>query len=78
MGVAGERPWFDIKPPLGDPLLIFPRGYLPKYFPQGDTSRSLSGINTKTLKAYICQLISPTFSPYFEKFDISLNMRSTR
>ena len=37
MGAAGERPEFDIKPPLGAPLLIFPRGYLLKSFPQGDT-----------------------------------------
>ena len=38
MGVAGERPEFDIKPPLGAPLLIFPQGYLLMSFPQGDTS----------------------------------------
>ena len=31
---AGERSEFDIKPPLGAPLLIFPRGYLLKSFPQ--------------------------------------------
>ena len=28
MGAAGERPEFVIKPPLGVPLLIFPRGCL--------------------------------------------------
>ena len=28
-------PEFDIKPPVGAPLLIFPRGYLLKFFPQG-------------------------------------------
>ena len=37
-GTAGERPWFDIKLPLGAPLLIFPRGYLLKSFPQGVSS----------------------------------------
>ena len=37
-GAAGERSEFDIKPPLGAPLLIFPRGYLLKSFPQVDTS----------------------------------------
>ena len=37
-GAAGERLKFDIKPPLGAPLLIFPRGYLLKSFPQVDTS----------------------------------------
>ena len=34
-GAAGE---FNIKPPLGAPLLIFLRGYLLKSFPQVDTS----------------------------------------
>ena len=38
MGAAREKPDFDIKPPLGVPLLIFTRGYLLKSFPQGDTS----------------------------------------
>ena len=32
-GAAGERSEFNIKPPLGAPLLIFPRGYLLKSFP---------------------------------------------
>ena len=35
MGVAGEKPDFDINPPLGAPLLIFSHGYLLKFFPQG-------------------------------------------
>ena len=37
-GAAGERSEFNIKPPLGAPLLIFPRGSLLKSFPQVDTS----------------------------------------
>ena len=37
-GAAGERSEFNIKPPLGAPLLIFPRGYLLKSFPQVDIS----------------------------------------
>ena len=37
-GAAGERSDVTIKPPLGDPLLIFPQGYLLKSFPQVDTS----------------------------------------
>ena len=37
-GAAGERSEFNIKPPLGAPLLIFPRGYLLKSFPLVDTS----------------------------------------
>ena len=38
MGVVGERREFDIKPLLEAPLQIFPRCYLLKSFPQGDTS----------------------------------------
>ena len=38
MGAARERPEFDIKLPLGAPLLIFPRSNHLKSFPQGDTS----------------------------------------
>ena len=37
-GAAGERSEFNIKPPIGAPLLIFPRGYLLKSFPQVYTS----------------------------------------
>ena len=37
-GAAGERSDFSIKPPLGAPLLIFPRGYPMKFLPQVDTS----------------------------------------
>ena len=37
-GAAGERQEPNIKPPLGAPLLIFPRGYLLRSFPQVDTS----------------------------------------
>ena len=36
-GAAGERSEFDIKPPLGAPLLIFPRGHLLMSFLQVDT-----------------------------------------
>ena len=38
MGAAGERPEFGIKLPLGAPLLIFPKNYFLKSFPQQDTS----------------------------------------
>ena len=34
---------FNIRPPLGAPLLIFPRGYLLKSIPHVDTSASQSG-----------------------------------
>ena len=40
MGAAEERPEVDVKPPYGDPLMSFTRGYLLKYFPEGDTSAS--------------------------------------
>ena len=36
--VAGERPEFDVKPPLGAPHLTCPRNDLLKSFPQEDTS----------------------------------------
>ena len=38
MGAVGGWPDFVIKACLGAPLLIFPRGYLVKSFPQGDTT----------------------------------------
>ena len=37
-GAAGEMSEFNTKTPLMTPLLIFPRGYLLKSFPQVDTS----------------------------------------
>ena len=46
-GAAGERSEFDIKPPLGAPLLIFPRGYLLKSFPQVDTSARQRGLEIR-------------------------------
>ena len=38
MGAAKERQEFDMKAPLGAPLIIFPQSYLLMSFPQGDTS----------------------------------------
>ena len=46
-GAAGERSEFNIKPPLGAPLLIFPRGYLLKSFPQVDTSARQRGFKVR-------------------------------
>ena len=46
-GAAGERSEFNIKPPLGAPLLIFPRGYLLKSFPQVDTSARQRGFEIR-------------------------------
>ena len=46
-GTAGERSEFNIKPPLGAPLLIFPRGYLLKSFPQVDTSARQRGFEIR-------------------------------
>ena len=46
-GAAGEWSEFSIKPPLGAPLLIFPRGYLPKSFPQVDTSSRQRGFEIR-------------------------------
>ena len=46
-GAAGERSDFSIKPPLVAPLLIFPRGYLLKSFPQVDTSTRQRGFEIR-------------------------------
>ena len=43
IGAAGERSEFDVKPPLGTPLLIFPQGYLLNPFLQGDISARQQG-----------------------------------
>ena len=46
-GAAGERSEINIKPPIGAPLLIFPRGYLLKSFPQVDTSARQRGFEIR-------------------------------
>ena len=46
-GAAGERSKSNIKPPLGAPLLIFPRDYLLKSFPQVDTSARQRGFEIR-------------------------------
>ena len=68
MGAVGERPQFDIKLPIWPPPMIFPRGYILKYFPQGDTSARQRGFGfrvfpllgelSKTTKPHlpVCQL----------------------
>ena len=49
-GAAGERSEFNIKPPLGAPLLIFHRGYLLKSFPQVDTSARKRGVEIRVVR----------------------------
>ena len=46
-GAAGERSEFNIKSPLGAPLLIFPRDYLLKSFPRVDTSARQRGFEIR-------------------------------
>ena len=46
-GAAGDRSEFSIKPPLGALLLIFPRGYLLRSFPQVDTSARQRGFEIR-------------------------------
>ena len=46
-GATGERSEFNIKPPIGAPLLIFPRGYLMKSFSQVDTSARQRGFEMR-------------------------------
>ena len=54
-GAAGERSEFDIKPPLGDPLLIFPRVYFQKSFPRVDTSARLREFEIRVFPL-LCEL----------------------
>ena len=56
LGAAGEMPEFDIKPPFLAPLLIFPRGYLLKCFPQVDTSPRQRGFRFRVF-SYQGQLL---------------------
>ena len=60
-GAAGERPEFNIKPPLGAPLLIFPRGYLLKSFPHVDTSARQQGFEIRVfpLRGELPKAIEP-------------------
>ena len=44
---TGERPEFDIKPPLVTSLLIFPRSYLLKSFPQEETFSRQQGFKIR-------------------------------
>ena len=44
---SGESSEFNIKPPLESPILIFPRGYLLKSFPQVDTSARQRGLEIR-------------------------------
>ena len=64
MGATGERPEFDIEPPLRSPLQIFQRGFILKTFPQGDSPQySGSSISEFSLSWLSCQRLSrPTCS----------------
>ena len=56
-GAARERSQFNIKPTLGASLLILPRGYLQKSFPQVDTSAKQQGfeiIAYKVASNFLC------------------------
>ena len=79
-GAAGERSEFNIKPPLGAPLLIFPRGYLLKSFPQVDTSARQRGseIRVFPLLGELPKAIEPHL-PVFQLYcwQISPNMWSS-
>ena len=46
-GAAGQSSEFNIKPPLGAPFLIFPRGYPLKSFPLVDTSARQRGFEIR-------------------------------
>ena len=54
-GAAWERSEFNIKPPLGAPLLIFPRGYRLKSFPRVETSARQRGFEIRVFPL-LCEL----------------------
>ena len=54
-GAAGERSEFDIKPPLGAPLLIFPRGYPLKSSSQVDITARRWGFEIRVFPL-LCEL----------------------
>ena len=54
MEATMETPEFNIKPPLWDPILIFPRGNLLMSFPHGDTSARKRSL--KSVFLLLCEL----------------------
>ena len=80
-GAVGERSEFNIQPPLGALLLIFPRGYLLKSFPQVDTSARQRGFKIGVfpclhIKIYICHILNAynKLSKTFEMKTLRLKM----
>ena len=59
-GAAGEMPEFDIKPPLGAPLLSFTRGYLLNSSPQDSGNFKVEF----SLSLVSCQRPSSLTSPF--------------
>ena len=60
MGAAGERSEFDIKPLLGVPHLIFPKGYPLKYSIEGTSARQKGfEINVFALLGELLRNIEP-------------------
>ena len=58
-GAAGERSDLNIKPPLGTPLLICPRGFFLKSVSQADISARQWGLKSKFSLSYeSCQWLS--------------------
>ena len=79
-GAAGERSEFNIKPPLGAPLLIFHRGYLLKSFPQVDTSARQRGFEIRVFP--LLGELSKAFEPHLPvcqlyRWQLGPNMRSS-
>ena len=79
-GAAGERSEFNIKPPLGAPLLIFPRGYLLKSFPQVDTFAKQRGFESRVIPLLDklptdMETHQPVFQPY--RWQLGSNMWSS-
>ena len=66
MGITGEKPEFDVKPPLETPLQIISRGDPLKSFPQGDTSERPRGfeIVNSLLIGELTKAIEPHLPAY--------------
>ena len=67
-GAAGERSECNIKPPLGAPLLIFPRGYLLKSFPQVDNSARQRGFEIRVIP--LLGELSKTIEPHLPVYQL--------
>ena len=78
--LSKKRQEFNIKPPLGAPLLIFPRGYLLESFPQVDNFTRQHGfeIRVSPLLGELPKAIEPNLSAFqLYRWQLDPNMWSS-